>query len=89
MLILRNNFQFVSDDTLPKVQFSKDDIHIESTRTQIFARNLINFLNNLILNKNIRLVNGITSTPSSNEECIPKTENSAADIYRIKTFIKT
>ena len=61
---------------------------IKNTRTQIFARNFVNFLDNLILNKDIRLVNAVTSTTFFNKECILKPKNGAGGYISYKDFYK-
>lgn len=76
----RNHFHFDNNDKVPKEYLRKNDVHLKDNGTQIFVSNFVNFLNDLISNRNTRLVNDATSTHSLlNEEYISKAKNDVGD----------
>ena len=46
-------FLFVSNDNISREHLWNDGIHLNDNGTFIFASNIVNFLNNFILNRNI------------------------------------
>ena len=44
-------FGFISNDNISRTDLWKDGIHLEDLRTNILARNFVDFLNRLILLK--------------------------------------
>ena len=49
----KNGFHFVSNDNVSREHLWKDGVHLSDDGTYLFASNLVNFLNNFILNRNI------------------------------------
>ena len=49
----KNNLQFISNDNITREVLWGNGLHLNSGRTYVFTRNLVDFLNDSIFNKSI------------------------------------